>query len=144
MSEAPIGLVLSIRPVFAEAIFRREKTVELRRAFHRRWAGAKVLFYASAPRMAVLGTATIAQVERLEIAELWAKHGQSIGGTRERADQYFTGRAAGYALSVTDTKRFERPVTLDELRERFGSVRPPQSYSVIRHGTVWAWALDTS
>jgi hypothetical protein len=62
--EAAISLV-SLRPRFANAILIDTKTVELRRRAITASPGTAVVLYASAPTMAVVGTATLIEVVAL-------------------------------------------------------------------------------
>ncbi|SFO06949.1 ASCH domain-containing protein [Amycolatopsis rubida] len=54
---------MSLRPRFAEAILDGTKTIELRRTRVSAPPGTKLVLYASAPTMAVVGIATLIGIE---------------------------------------------------------------------------------
>lgn len=135
------GLVLSLRPRFAEAIVSGVKTVEVRRSFSDRWIGRRAALYASTPVRAILGTAVIADVQRLSAASLWRRHGPKTGLLRDELDAYLAGREIAFAVFVESVERFARPVEWEQIRAFDPAVRPPQSYCAVRAGSAWARAL---
>ena len=126
-------VVLSIKPVYSEKILTGEKTVELRRRFpvaapH----GAIAYIYSSSPVKAMVGTASIRDVWRLPVEQIWTEFESLAFIERPLFDKYFEGLEYGYAIVFDGVKSFSRPLPLDELREKFG-FEPPQSFLYAKH-----------
>ncbi|MAM76639.1 helix-turn-helix domain-containing protein [uncultured Tistrella sp.] len=121
-------IVISIKPNYSGKIFDGIKTIELRRRFPSSViSGATAYIYSTSPEMALVGTTKIENVERLELSTLWKKHGRSASIKKIDFDEYFSGLKEGFALKLSMPRRFARPLTLPELKERFG-FKAPQSF----------------
>lgn len=121
-------IVISIRPGYSEKIFDGSKTIELRRRFPLLTSpGSIAHVYSTSPEMALVGTVRIEEVQRLELDDLWRRHGRSASIGRADFDHYFEDLEKGYALRLSTPRRFRRRMTLPELRERFG-FKAPQSF----------------
>jgi predicted transcriptional regulator len=121
-------VIFSIKPKYADQIMAGAKTIELRRRFsNEALIGARAFIYSSTPAKAMIGYATIGDVRRLSVAEIWDQYSDEAGVTREEFDEYFRGVSEGYAISLRDARRFTTSATINDLRERFG-FRAPQSY----------------
>jgi predicted transcriptional regulator len=121
------ALVLSLRPRFADSILDGSKSVELRRQRVTTSPGTPVILYASAPVMAVVGTARVAGVHIDEPDCVWQQFHMDLGLKREEFEQYIAGAAHASALLLTDIDRLRTPVSLTHLR-RAQPFNPPQSY----------------
>jgi predicted transcriptional regulator len=121
------ALVLSLRPRFADSILDGHKSVELRRQRVSPSLGTPVLLYASAPVMAVVGTARVAEVHVDEPDCMWRQFHMDLGLKREEFEQYVAGATRASALRLTDIDRLWAPVSLAHLRHA-QPFNPPQSY----------------
>jgi predicted transcriptional regulator len=121
--------LLSLRPRFARAILNGTKTIDLRRRPVRAHAGTQVILYASAPLMAVVGTAKLQQVLVCDADEAWRDHGRRLGLDRQEVDDYLGG-APACLLMLSDVCELDQPVTLLELR-RQAPFSPPQSFRYV-------------
>jgi len=120
--------LVSIRPPYARKIIEGVKSVELRRRFADEVeSGSILLIYSTSPVQAIVGYATIREVCKLPIRELWHRFGSDACVPRDRFYDYFRGLDEGYAISLGDVHRFVRNVTASALRKKFGFI-PPQSY----------------
>jgi predicted transcriptional regulator len=117
------AILMSIRPVYSEAIFTGQKTVELRRRRPAFAEGTTVLVYSSAPDQVVRGTFRTGAVVNGPPCDLWARVGARAAISRADFDAYFAGCETAYAIEVSDPREIE-PTAL--------SVRPPQSYLILR------------
>lgn len=125
-------VIFSIRPAHAEKILDGSKTVELRRRFTSEVRpGTLALIYSTSPTSALTGSARIQEVQRLAVTDLWKKHRSGARLQKKEFEDYFSGLDSGYAIVLTSAKPLPRPVSLRELRERFG-FEPPQSYQYVR------------
>jgi predicted transcriptional regulator len=121
-------IIFSIKPKYADQIMAGVKTVELRRRFSNEAnIGARAFIYSSTPTKAMVGYATIADVRRLSVREIWAEYAGRAGITKNDFDAYFRGLDYGYVIALSDPHRFTRSVAIGYLRERFG-FHAPQSY----------------
>lgn len=116
-------VLMSIRPVYAEAIFDGTKTVELRRRRPSFVDGTRVLVYSSSPHQKLQGTFEVGGILADEPHVLWEEVGERAGVDRQVFDAYFAGCAVAYAIEVKNPKRI-KPTRL--------SIRPPQSYLFLR------------
>src|SRR5882724_5772524 len=71
-------ILVSIKPEYAHQILSGKKLVEIRKRFSDRWAGARVVLYASNPEKALIGEATIRSVTSGHPKEIWARFGSSV------------------------------------------------------------------
>ncbi len=125
--DAGAGILLSVRPRFAEAIMTGDKDVELRRQPVGARPGDLIVLYSSSPVMAAVGWARVQEVLTSQVATLWATHGQRTGVSHEEYLSYFEGAASAHGLVLERPHRLEAPVPLRVLRSEFG-VQPPQSW----------------
>lgn len=122
------GLLMSIRPKFAEAILSGAKTVELRRRPPRDQPTV-VLIYGSGAIGAVLGVAQLKDIHTSTPNEIWRQFGGFAGVSRAEFNAYFAGSETASALELTDVRRSDADVPLTSLRE-FG-LEPPQSWRYV-------------
>src|SRR5438876_12316648 len=94
------ALLLSIKPRYADAIFSRQKRVELRRVKPRVGPGDLVLIYVSSPRCALEGAFEVERVIEATPTALWGHVSQNAGVTRDEFDEYFGDREKAYAIVV--------------------------------------------
>ena len=126
-------VVLSVKPVYSEKILDGSKTVELRRRFPVSAPnGALAYIYSTSPVKAMVGTASIRDVLKLPVKQIWAEFEKSAFIERNHFEKYFEGLDFGFALMFDDVKSFSRPLPLSELREKFG-FEPPQSFLYAKH-----------
>lgn len=122
------AILLSIKPQFADAIFRGEKTYEFRKALFKNRDVEKVYVYASAPISKVIGVFYIDGILEMEPEELWSKTSYGAGISEKYFHDYFSGRNRAYAIRVDRTALFEEP---RKLQCMFGIGHPPQSFRYV-------------
>lgn len=125
-------LLLSIRPVFVGRILDGTKTVELRRVRPDVRASKDVLIYSSTPTMALLASAVVDRIDVCAVEKLWPRVRSAAGVSKAEYLSYFSGADQGVALWLSHVHTLERPIRLQELRERWPWFRPPQSYCYVR------------
>jgi predicted transcriptional regulator len=129
------AMLLSVHPRFATAILAGSKTVEVRRQRVAAPPGTPVLLYATAPTMAVVGIARIADVHVASPSEVWSAHRARTGITRREYNAYMNGATQASGLTLENPVSFDEPVTLSALRAA-GSFRPPQSYRYMKRADL--------
>lgn len=116
-------VLMSIRPMYADAIFDGTKTVELRRRRPSFKSGARVLVYSSSPHQQLQGTFEVAGMVSASPESLWEQVGSRAGVDRPTFDAYFAGCTVAYAIEIANPRRI-KPAKL--------GMRPPQSYLFLR------------
>lgn len=121
--------VLSIKPEYATKIVDGLKKVELRRRFpYGTVTNAKLFIYATAPLQAVLGYATIEEVKRLPVDEIWRKFDEVAYIDKPAFDEYYGDLANGFVLVLRNPVKLVEPVPLEELKSKL-KFTPPQSFT---------------
>jgi predicted transcriptional regulator len=121
--------VLSIKPEYATKIVDGLKTVELRRRFpYGTVTGARIYVYATAPLQAVIGFATIREVQRSPVEQIWAAYHHVAYINRKDFDDYYSNVDAGYVLMLQAPVRLKEPIGLEVLKSKLNFV-PPQSFA---------------
>ena len=120
--------VLSIKPEYATKIIAGQKTVELRRRFPTSTVtGALVYIYATVPIQAVIGWATIAEVQLLPVAKIWEKYRTVAHIENDDFKDYFGDLKEGCVLVLERPEALGSPISLAALKEKLKFVAP-QSY----------------
>jgi predicted transcriptional regulator len=115
--------LMSIKPRFAEAILRGDKTLELRRKRPGLQPGTRVLIYASVPVKAVVGWFEVGQIHHSSPERLWRRAAACGGVTRDEFDAYFAGCELAFGIEVARTGRVEPTPP---------GIPPPQSWQYLR------------
>lgn len=118
--------LLSIRPPYAEAIFRGEKRFEFRRTIFRR-AVDVVVVYTTSPTGLVVGEFDVTGVISESVEELWSRTSRYAGIDHDVFFNYFMGRGVGHAIEIGSVRKYKKPL---ELADTFG-IRAPQSFVYI-------------
>jgi predicted transcriptional regulator len=125
---------ISVLPEYAEKIFSKVKSVELRRRFPAVPEGSKLLIYSSSPEQKVLGSASIKSIYNGDTEKIWKKYNKQACVEEAFFDKYFSGVSEGYALELTSIKKFSKPVTLAKLKSKYKLI-PPQSFKYLEKET---------
>ena len=131
------SVLMSIRPMYVEAILDGTKTVELRRRRPSFPAGTTVLIYATSPDKKVQGAFEVGGVLEGAPPDIWERVKDRAGLDRSTFDQYFAGSEMAYAIEVVRPRRtVPTPI----------AIRPPQSYQFLnprhrRHKAVLSLAV---
>lgn len=139
------GLLMSIKPRYAEQILSGKKRVELRRMFSPRWAGHRVVLYASNPVGALVGEAKIAHVVAAPPKDIWPAFGSQLGCTRREFDEYVGESAEVFAISLDNVRPYSHRVSRKDMSRVIGvDLRPPQSYSTLIANNDWGRAVSVA
>jgi len=122
------SVLLSIKPIYAELIFKNQKRYEFRKALFKDRSVNKVYVYASAPISKVIGEFTIDDILELEPGLLWTKTNEFAGISKEFFDSYFYGRKIGYAIKIGQTFLYKSPL---DLNTHFRIKYAPQSFMYV-------------
>jgi predicted transcriptional regulator len=114
---------LSIKPEYAEKIFRGEKRFEFRRSIFRRPVKV-VVVYITSPVSRVIGEFEVDSIISDTVEGLWRRTKHSAGIDRDRFLGYFSGRTGGHAIAIGAVRRYRQSL---DLSAAFG-IRPPQFF----------------
>ena len=141
-SMAP-SLLLAVKPAFARRLLSGEKTIEIRRKFHRRWQGARVAIYVSRPEKALIGEATIGNVTSASPAEVWDLHRDRIGCSREEFEAYTGTAEAVFAIELGNVTPYVTSMPLCQFEYLLEEELPvPQSHCEVHKDRSWGRAIS--
>jgi predicted transcriptional regulator len=133
-------VLMSIKPTFAERIVAGSKSVEIRKRFSDKWAGHDVILYASQPRGALVGTATIGSVTKGRPADIWSQFETGIACSKAEFDCYVGAAHNITAIELKGITPYQEVVHLSELSQLLREkLRPPQSYFELSFEKNSAW-----
>jgi predicted transcriptional regulator len=138
------NILLSVRPKYANKIFERTKTVELRRVRPKLLEeGDLVLLYVSSPVQALVGAFKVDKIIEKPLKGLWRIVRNKAGITRQEFDNYYDGVSVGVGIffKVQDVQKLDEPITLDILKKQ--SFHPPQGFRYCRASDI-AWFNEMS
>ena len=112
--------ILSLLPIYAEAILKGTKTTEFRKKI---FSGdiQKIYIYSSAPTKMILGYFTIKKIVETSPQELWTNF-NSVGGIEKKAFfEYFNETEIGYGIVINEVIEFENSIDpIDSIKDFHG------------------------
>lgn len=119
--------LMSIHPVYANAILAGTKRVEFRK---RRLADdvSHVIVYATAPTSAVVGVFEVAGQITLSPSTIWKRFRTVAGISKAGYEAYFEGYTSATGIEVGNFWGFTNPL---HLYDDLGIRRPPQSFQYV-------------
>ena len=125
-------LLLSLKPHYADLVFEGLKTAELRRRITSHIEGRDVFIYVSSPTMALRGGFRVGEVWRGAPEDVWSMVSELASVDKKDFDIYFEGQTIAYALEIQKVWEYQKPVSLNTLRNRFSNFVVPQSWRYVR------------
>ena len=125
------ALLLSLKPIYAELVFKGLKVAELRRRIPC-MENRDVFIYVSSPAKQLRGGFRVGHVWKGSPEEVWKEVSDLAGVDKQDFDAYYTGRSIAYALRIEDVWEHDEPIDLDALRGRFPRFVVPQSWRYVR------------
>jgi predicted transcriptional regulator len=123
------AIFLSIRPQYADRIFKGTKTVELRRVRPKHIRkGTLVLVYVPSPIQSLVGAFKVDQVVEESLQKLWEMVHNKAGITREEFDTYYNGVSIGVGIFFSEVWHLPEAIELHDLKEQMIGFRPPQGF----------------
>lgn len=124
-------LLLSLKPCYADLVFRGVKTAELRRRIPC-IENRDVFIYVSSPVRQLRGGFRVERVWRGSPEEIWKEVSEFARVEKQDFDAYYAGRTVAYALRIADVWEHEEPVRLEGLRDRLLDFVVPQSWRYVK------------
>src|SRR5690625_5868866 len=100
-------VLLSIKPEFANKIFKGEKRFEYRRVIFKNKNVNKIVVYASSPVKKVIGEFDVGEIINTSKTDLWNKTRKYSGITKDYFDKYFDDKESGYAIEIIKVEKFD-------------------------------------
>ena len=137
------GLILSIKPEYAQNVLEGKKTVEIRRKFAKKWIGHKAALYASGDKKALVGEATIFDVVAASPSQIWKLYGHEIGCSKDDFDNYTSMGYQVYAIVLSDIQPYNSYIPITQISHLIHKdLTPPQSYFTLEKNKPWAEAVS--
>jgi predicted transcriptional regulator len=121
-------ILISLKPKYADHVFRGAKTVELRKRRPNVQPGARVWIYATAPTAAIRGFANLASIKTGPPSEIWRALGTETGISKVEFDAYFYACDVAHALVLTEVMVMKKALSLESIRRAVNDFQPPQFY----------------
>ena len=132
MKDILTDAILSIKPIYADAILEGSKQVEFRRKVFKKSVD-KVFIYSSSPKKEIVGYFTIDEIVEEKPKSLWKKFSK-VGGIEKTAFfKYFEGLDKGFSIKIDKVKKFEKGFDPKDIIENFTA---PQSYIYLEKKTA--------
>lgn len=124
MKDTLTDVILSIKPVYANAILEGVKTVEFRKRIFKKNVD-KIFIYSSSPTKMIVGYFTFSNIVEDTPENLW-KTFQKVGGiNRDDFFEYYKETEKGFGIVIKEVVKFEVEKDPIEFIENFTA---PQSY----------------
>ncbi len=120
--------LLTIRESSAEALMNGTKSHEFRRKFYRYEGKARIFLYVTRPVGKVIGQVIFDTPIVDSVDSLCSLLADNEYDTEGRVREYLKDCEVAYALPVLDSKRFDEPISLEEIRRDIPGFNPPMSY----------------
>ena len=125
-------ILLSLRPVYADLVFKGLKRAELRRRIPSQMEGRDVFIYVSSPVRCLRGGFTVDRVWTGSPDIVWNQVSALAHVDRKTFDSYYAGRSVAFALRIASVWEHENPSDLAMLRKKFPDFVVPQSWRYLR------------
>lgn len=126
-------ILLSIQPRIVNEIIDGTKTFEFRKklpdirsAEHDNLSDT-IIIYCSSPVMKIIGSFKVGKYFHSDFDKLMLDVGASAS-YKERICNYFKDKQSCHAMEITNLNLYKKPISLEELREKFPGFVPGQSY----------------
>ena len=127
MKNTLTNVILSIKPIYAEAIMAGTKKVEFRKKIFKREV-EKIFIYSSMPKKMIIGYFTILEVIEDTPSNIW-KEFKEVGGISEKDFfEYYKNTEKGFSIKIDKVVKFKEEIEPKEFIEEFCA---PQSYIYI-------------
>jgi len=120
--------IFSIKSEFSDKIYDRQKKVELRRQDVKVDVNEKCLIYTTAPVKKITGYFIVEKKIRLPLRSLWEITKDIAGVTKSQFQNYFQGCKEGTAIFFKIVKKFQKVISLEDVKRHSYNFKPPQSY----------------
>lgn len=132
MKDTLTSVILSIKPIYAQAIMNGTKKVEFRKKIFKRPVD-KIFVYSSSPEQKIIGFFTISEIIEDEPKHLWAKFNKVGGIKKDAFFDYYKNSKTGFSIKIGEVEKFKEGVNPSDFFENFCA---PQSYIYLEEETA--------
>lgn len=121
------SILLSIKPIFTNAIYAGLKSIELRRKIGSDFfPGNRIYIYSSTPIQKITGEASIKKIHKGGPLSIKAQVLEASCVLSQEYDSYFEGSDMAYGIELDDVKCYQYPVSISVMKAK--GIVPPQSF----------------
>lgn len=135
--DMPATVILAIHPRWSRLILAGAKTAELRRRAPSRPVG-RLVIYETAPVSAIVGVASVPDIESGTPEEVWATCGAASMVPRAEYDAYYAGRPRAFAYLLAGVTALADPLALADV----GLRSAPQSFAYVNESSTSSALAD--
>ncbi len=121
-------VLLSIKPEYVEKIFSGEKKYEYRKTIFKKEDIDTIVVYSTMPEGKIVGEFKIETILVNSPDIIWNETKDDSGISDIFFHEYFENRIEGYAIKISNPKRYEKPI---DPKVEFESFHAPQSFCYI-------------
>lgn len=126
------SVILSIKPIYAQAIMSGTKKVEFRKKIFKRPVD-KVFVYSSSPKKKIIGFFTIKEIVENSPEKLW-KEFSKVGGIKKKDFfNYYQNSERGFSIRISKVEKFKKEI---EPSDFFKNFHAPQSFVYLEEKTA--------
>ena len=129
-------LFISVKPIYAQKILSREKSIEWRKLKPKVSAGDYIIIYASGPQKAVVGFGLMKRAMVTTPQEMWNSHSKNLGIDKESFSDYYAGKSKAIGIEIDSVRSLTTPIPLSKLRDIDASFAPPQLYRYVTNRQI--------
>ena len=120
---------MSVKPKYVDRILHGRKTIEFRKVRPKIEIGDILLIYASSPIMELKAQAIISNISQDKPIHIWNKTKNIAGLSQTEFSDYFQGKDLAIGIHFGRIHFFQKPITLQFLRNKWPGFMPPQNYT---------------
>jgi len=124
MKDTLTSVILSIKPIYAQAIMSGTKKVEFRKKTFRRQVD-KIFVYSSSPEKKIIGFFTIKEIVENSPENLWDEFKEVGGIDKKSFFEYYQNSETGFSIKISEANKFEKGIEPADFFENFCA---PQSF----------------
>ena len=136
------NILISLTPRHAGNVFAGTKTVELRRRPMHVSRGTIAWIYVKIPVGAIIGCVRIDSIHIQPPKTLWRDFAPVSGLSKSEFFSYFDDSPKGTALEISNTIKFNTPLSLEFLKGHLSSFHPPQFFTNLNTESPLLGALE--
>ena len=124
-------LLISIKPEYANRIFKGVKTIELRKTSPKVNKDDLIVFYVTSPEKMVKGIGKVKEIVEDTPSNLWLNYRNLAGINEDSYFDYFENSNKAVGILLKDIVEFDESISLSKIKSEYPSFAPPQSYQYL-------------
>jgi len=125
-----MNILLSLKPVYADAILSGKKRYEFRRVIFKNTRVKKAYIYVTSPVGKIVGSFVIGKILVDTPQRIWQKCRKYAGISAKAFFEYYQGCEKAFAIKIQSVQNFVRPV---DPYSKMANFRAPQSFQYVTY-----------